>query len=92
MRGKRAKALRKLAEKYTVGIMKKKISDGYGLYHTAMNKIEWQPQLDDAGLPMRDPDGVPLIKPGPAPGTITSAWQWRVLYRRLKKQWQKRVR
>lgn len=92
MNGKQAKRLRQLAEKYVVGIMKKKMSDGHGLYHTAMNRIEWVAQLDSDGFPMKDPEGTPLIKPGPAPGTITNAWTWRVLYRRLKRQWQKRVR
>lgn len=87
MRGKRAKFLRNLAASYVVGTMNKKLGEGCNEYNQAMNRIDWEPQLDDQGHPMKDPEGVALMKPAKAPGTITSAWHWRVMYRQLKKWW-----
>jgi hypothetical protein len=87
MRGKRAKHLKLIATQYVVSVMKKGAGEGYNEYHQAMNRIEWQPQLKDNGHPMLDPDGVALMKPGKAAGTITSAWHVRVMYQGLKKQW-----
>jgi len=92
MRGKRAKALRKLAATYVTTIMKKSLGDGYNVYNRAMNSKGWDSQLDDKGLPMKDPDGVLLMKVVNKPGTITSDWKWRNLYRILKKRWTIRQR
>ena len=76
-----------MALSYVVGVMKKSAGEGHGEYNQAMNMIEWEPQLDDNGHPLFDPDGHALLKPGKFPGTITNAWKVRVLYRILKKQW-----
>jgi hypothetical protein len=87
MNGKRAKKLRKMAALIVVKTMKAKLSDGYNEYNHAMNRIDWEPQLDSKGFPMKDPDGVGLMKPGKFPGTLTCAWKWRVLYKMMKHQW-----
>jgi len=91
MRGKRAKKLRRIALQYVLTVMKKSAGEGRNEYNQAMNRIEWEPMLNpETSHPMMDPDGFPLMKPGKAPGTITSAWHWRVMYKSLKKQWKNR--
>ena len=84
MNGKRAKKLRRIArllcERENI-----KLGDGYNHYNQAMNKIGWEPQLDDDGLPLKDPEGLPLMKPGRAPGTITTAWKYRTMVQKLKR-------
>ena len=87
MRRTRAKKLRKLAAQYVVSVMKKKYFDGWNEYHQAMNCVSWEPQLNDNGYPMFDPEGAVLLKPGFVPGTITCAWHVRVLYKKLKSRW-----
>ena len=87
MNGKRAKKLRKVALHYVLTVMKKSAGEGKDIYNQAMNRLDWEPQLDSDGFPMRDPGGTPLMKPGKHPGTITCAWKWRVLYQALKRQW-----
>ena len=84
MNGKKAKRLRKLAGALCrkEGI---KLSEGYRQYNQAMNRIDWVPQLDDNGLTVMDPDGMPLMKPDKCPGTITCAWKVRVMYKNLKR-------
>lgn len=91
MRGKKAKRFRKLALEYVLTVMKKSAGEGYNEYNQAVNRIHWEPQLDNDGLPMMDPGGTPLMKPGKFPGTITCAWHTRVMYKFLKKQSCKRV-
>jgi hypothetical protein len=83
MRGKRAKQLRVLAMRV---LRQEGISGGEGVneYNQAMNRMDWEPMLDDDGFPMLDGDGQPLMKPGYAPGTITCAWKFRVMYQNLK--------
>ena len=87
IRGKRAKALRRLAAQYVVTMMKKKLSDGHNVYNQAMNCKGWGPAPDDKGFPIQDTDGTPLMKIIDKPGTITCAWHWRVMYQQLKKRW-----
>ena len=87
MNGKQAKRLRRMALAFIEGPMKAKASDGFNEYNQAMNRIDWEPQLDDDSFPMKDPDGVPLMKPGKFPGTITCAWKVRVMYQMLKYRW-----
>ena len=86
MNGKKAKRLRRLA---TIICQQEKVplGKGYNEYNQAMNRISWEPTKDGDGNIARDPEtGDPLIKPGKAPGTITTAWQWRTLYKKLKRQ------
>jgi hypothetical protein len=87
MNGKKAKKLRAMAVQMVTGPMKAKVSDGYNEYNQAMNRIDWAPQMDDKGFPMKDPDGVALMKPDKFPGTLTCAWKVRVMYQALKAQW-----
>lgn len=91
MNGKKAKRLRRLAQQYVTQVMDKKAGEGYNKYNQAMNRVDWEPQLDNDGLPLMDPDGMALMKPGKFPGTITCAWHTRVMYKSLKKQSHKRV-
>lgn len=86
MRGTRAKKLRKLATQYVVGVMKKSAGEGYNKYNQAMNRFEWEPQLNDDGHPLMV-DGRPTMKPVQAPGTLTCAWHVRTLYQEMKKRW-----
>jgi hypothetical protein len=84
MRGKKAKKLRKLA----MSLLHKEgmsAGEGFNQYNQAMNRMEWEPQLDDDGLPLMDPEGQPLMKPGYAPGTLTTAWKFRTMYQNLKR-------
>jgi hypothetical protein len=67
--------------------MKSSAAEGKDVYNQAMNRISWAPQLDAKGFPLKDPDGVALMKPDKFPGTVTNAWKWRVLYRSMKRQW-----
>ena len=90
MRGSRAKHLRKMAAQLVLQNGAKGLGDGFNQYHQAMNMIQWEPQLDDEGFPMRDPEGMGLMKPGKFPGTITTAWKWRAMYKTLKKMWTRR--
>ena len=87
MNGKQSKKLYKMAVALVTGPLKAKVSDGYNEYNQAMNMIQWEPQLDDQSLPMLDPEGHALMKPGKFPGTITCAWKVRVMYQALKAQW-----
>jgi hypothetical protein len=87
MRGKRAKKLRRMALQYCLTELNISAGEGKDQYHQAMNMIDWAPQLDDEGFPLKDPEGTMLMKPDKFPGTITNAWKWRTLYRILKKQW-----
>ena len=84
MNGKRAKRLRHMARLLCKreGI---KLGDGYNHYNQAMNRIDWIPQLDDDGLTVLDPDGVPLMKPSKVEGTLTTAWKYRTMYQGLKR-------
>ncbi len=83
MRNKRAKTLRAVAAQMLIkeGV---KLGEGYNKYNQAMNRIHWEPQLDEKGFPMMDPEGMPLMKPAQFPGTITCAFKHRVLYQKLK--------
>jgi hypothetical protein len=84
MNGEKAKRLRRLAGALIVkeGI---KMGDGYNKYNQAMNRMDWEPMLDADGYPMKDPEGVGLMKPTKQPGTLTCAWKFRVMYQNLKK-------
>jgi hypothetical protein len=90
MRGSRAKKLYRAAVSMVVGHMKKGASEGRNEYHQAMNRIEFEPQLGEDSLPMMDPEGFALMKPGKFPGTITCAWHVRTMYQSMKKQWKQR--
>lgn len=90
MNGKRAKKLRRMALEYVVGVMKKGAEEGYNQYNQAMNRIEMQPSLDENGHPILV-GGQAVLKPTKAPGTITSAWHLRTMYKHLKKRWKRRV-
>jgi hypothetical protein len=93
MRGKRAKLLRKAAASVCQNILKVKLSDGYNVYNQARNMRGWVPMTDADGFPMKDPDGTPLKKlVDDLPGTITSAWKFRTMYKNLKAQYKKRFR
>ena len=85
MRGSKAKKLRKLASIICQqeGI---KQGEGYNEYNQAMNRLDWGPMLDPDGYPAYDEDGVPLMKPEKAPGTITCAWKVRTMYLNLKRE------
>jgi hypothetical protein len=72
--------------------MKKSAGEGYNEYNQAMNRVDWEPQLDNNGHPMMDPGGTALMKPGKFPGTITCVWHVRVMYQQLKKRWKARGR
>ena len=85
MRGIKAKKLRKLA---TLLCQKEgiKLGEGYNQYNQAMNRLDWEPVTDPDGNVARDGDGLPMMKPGKAPGTITCAWKWRIMYQNLKRE------
>ena len=86
MNGKRAKKLRRMAEAYVKHVEKKPLGTGYRSYKQLHNRIDWEPQLDDNGLPVLDPDGVPLMKPGKAPGTIYGEYLVRSICKELKRR------
>lgn len=90
MNGKRAKKLYRIAASYVVGTMKKSAMEGHNEYNQAVNMVDWEPQLDNDGLPMKDPEGMGLLKPGKFPGTITCVWHTRVMYQNLKRRWKQR--
>jgi hypothetical protein len=92
MNGKRAKRLRRAALVYIVTKMKAKASEGYNEYNQAMNRFDWAPVVDAEGFPIKDPEGLGLKKPEKAPGTITCAWKWRVMYQSMKKRWMDRLK
>ena len=86
MNGKRAKYLEALARKllHLEGISP---GDKHGEYNQLENCVSWEPHLDDMGHPIRDPEGMPLLKALYKPGTIFHASRYKMLYRRLKNLW-----
>ena len=92
MRNKTAKKLRHMAE---VICLKEgtKLGEGYREYHQAMNCLRWEEFIGEDGLPMIDPDtGRPNMVVKPGPGTITTAWRVRAIYKQLKKAWKEGYR
>jgi len=89
MNGRVAKRLRKMATQVVTVTMKAKMSDGYGEYNQAMNCLGWTNQVGSDGMAMKDPEGQFLKTLEKRPGTITSAWKWRVMYQALKQQWKR---
>ena len=92
MRNKTAKKLRHMAE---VICLKEgtKLGEGYREYHQAMNCPRWEEFIGEDGLPMIDPDtGRPNMVVKPGPGTITTAWRVRAIYKQLKKAWKEGYR
>jgi hypothetical protein len=86
MRGKLAKKMRRMAEAYVKDVEKKPLGTGYRSYKQLENRIEWQPILDeDTGMPLLDPDGIPQMKTGKAPGTIYTEYLVRMIYHKIKK-------
>ena len=85
MNGKQAKKLRRMAEAYVKNVEKKPLGTGYRSYKQLDNRIEWQPILDDNGMEMLDPDGVPSMKTGKGPGTIYTEYLVRMIYHKLKR-------
>jgi hypothetical protein len=86
MNQSRAKYIRRVAEK-VLAATKYKMSDGHGLYHRDNNHIVWEPKFDENGLRVKDPEGKMLLEPVKKPGTIHCAWNYRILYKSLKKLW-----
>lgn len=87
MNGKVAKKLRRMAAVIVTVTMKAKLSDGFGQYNQAMNCLGWTNQVGKDGMAVKDPEGQFLKTLEKRPGTITSAWKWRVMYQALKGQW-----
>jgi hypothetical protein len=87
MNGRRAKKLAVLAQQ--ICIMEKiGWSEGYNEYNQLDNCISWEPAFDEqTGLPMRDPEGFKLLKPVKNPGTLQTAWKFRIIYKNLKRIW-----
>lgn len=86
MRGSRAKKLRKTAERVVIEILDESPGKGYNEYNQIENRLVMEQPIDKDGMPMTDPEGMPLIAPVPKPGTITCAWLLRIVYQRLKKE------
>lgn len=88
MNGKRAKRLRKLAERI---LQTENIGwgEGYRKYHQAKNRNSLEPAMGKAGKQMKDPDGVPLVTVVKRPGTYYTAWRFRQVYQKLKMLWKK---
>jgi hypothetical protein len=85
MRGKRAKLLRRQAKAYVLYQLKKPLGEGYNTYHQVENRMSMEPVLDDDGFPRQDEDGTPLLGIKKKPGTITTGWHFRTIYKILKK-------
>jgi len=81
MNGRRAKALRKETQKL-VGHMKPLDHE----YNQVNNCLSWRHAVID-GKPQYDGDGVALLEPYKAPGTITHAQPFMVIYKMKKKQY-----
>lgn len=99
MNGKRAKLLAKMARMLCQqeGI---KWGEGYNQYNQLENYVVWEPAYQDGKphdwanpdnntgrLRMVDPDGRPLLAPAKKPGTIYTAWKYRMIYQNLKRLW-----
>jgi len=82
MNGRKARELRRMAttmlEKLGTPLGK-----GYNEYNQAMNRYELVKDVVN---------GVNVVKPEKAPGTITCAWEWRNTYQTLKKNYKLRRR
>jgi hypothetical protein len=88
MRGKRAKALRKLATQICVEILKIKPGQDYGVYNQANNCRGWAPALDSKGNVIFGPDGMALKQlVNTLPGTVTCGYRHRVVYQTLKRRY-----
>jgi len=85
MNGKRAKHLRKLAPKYLEALGHNP-NDGLKSYTQAMNCKSMERVYDEDGKPLRDPDGVYLLTPKKAPGTIRHEHKEQIVYNELKKR------
>jgi hypothetical protein len=99
LNNKRAKYLRKLAR--TICITENiGPGDGYNEYNQLENCVCWaaafadgkpptwdDPEKDENRLPALDPEGHKLIAPYRRPGTITTAWRFRMIYQNLKRLW-----
>lgn len=88
MNGKKAKELRRLAEEICIanGIH---LSEGYGQYKQARNRMSWEAQYDELGFPLRDPDGDKLMSWQKTPGSIITAWKQRAIYQNLKRKYKR---
>ncbi len=86
MNGLTAKRLRRLA---ILILAEEGISagEGRGKYDYIDNYISWEEAYDQNGMRMRDPDGLPLLKPVHKPGTMYTQWKFRRVYQNLKKLW-----
>jgi len=83
MNGKRAKKLRQ----ETAALVKDiKLDDKQPMYHQLQNCITMRQAVIKGELQFDD-DGVPLLAPYKAPGTIKHAMPFMIIYRMKKKQY-----
>lgn len=88
MRGKRAKKLRRMAEKICTEVLNIDLMEGYNVYNQGRNCVGFAPATRPDGSVMTDVDGTPLITvKNDFPGTITTAWKLRTLYQNLKRRY-----
>jgi hypothetical protein len=67
---------------------KKALGKGYGQYNVEKNSKSWEPYLGADGSPLSDPDtGQPMMMLKKIDGTVTCAYDFRILYHLLKKAW-----
>ena len=77
MNGRQARKLRNVAKGILLS-QKVHLGEGYREYNVAMNSTQMVKDVVD---------GHHVVKAEKAPGTITSAWRFRVLYRLLKREY-----
>ena len=82
MNGRKAKELRRMATKMCEKLGTP-LGKGYNEYHQAMNTFKMVKDVVD---------GIHVVKPEKAPGTVTRAWEWRNTYQTLKRNYLARRR
>jgi hypothetical protein len=91
MNGKRAKKLRKAALLICHNVLKISGGEGMNEYNQAMNCTGWGQPKDKDGHPLLDGDGFPLMSiVHDLPGTVTTAWKWKIVYNSLKKEYKRK--
>lgn len=91
MNGKRAKRLRKAALLICNNVLKIGGGEGKNEYNQAMNCTGWGNPKDKDGHPLLDGDGYPLMSiVHDRPGTVTTAWKWKIIYNSLKKEYKRK--
>ena len=83
MNGKKAKDIRRKSRNLllSLGI---DLAEGKDEYNQAINCKSAEAVVIDNKI-LRDPDGMPMMKPTLVGGTVHSLWKWKLFYKWLKK-------